>query len=54
MMGWMCFMYGSVRKGDISADRTAPVVRGLFETSEVVDNELVEGTKAAHQLLRIV
>ena len=45
-------MYGSVpsevRKGDINADRTAPVVRGLFGISYVVDDELIEGTKVAN------
>jgi len=50
-------MYGSVpsevRKGDINADRTAPVVRGLFGISYVVDDELVEGTKVANQPLHI-
>lgn len=58
MLGWMCFMYDSVpsevRKGDINADRTAPVVGGLFGISYIVDDELVEGTKVAHQPLHIV
>ena len=51
-------MYGSVpsevRKGDINADRTAPAVRGVLGTSYVVNDELVEGTKIAHQPLHIV